>query len=456
VKLLDELRDILRPYRGKKLIVAVSGGVDSAVLLDLLNELRPELTLNLVVAHIDHGLRRGSSKDREFVEALAHGLGLPHVSTRLDLNPKPTQTGAAVPNVEARAREARYRWLESVRKRRKADFIVTAHQADDQVETLFLHLARGTGMQGLSGMRTLSGKVLRPLLAVPRSQVTRYARRRRLKFRRDPTNRNVKHARNRIRHQVIKSLQKINPQLVETVSQSMRVLSNEYEVARMLAARELSQVTVSVGGSGRKLKRTKLMKMDRGLRHLVWREALRQLAGDLRGFALRHLEQLDDLLHRQTGSRAHLPRGVTATRQYDALVLRIGTPVEPPKRVTLAVPGEASFGDRTISAKSVAGARPESSAVAAVMDAAAVGGKLIIRPPRAGDRLKPVGMRGSKLVSDLLTDAKVPRDERSWVPVVVKPGGRGRRQQVVWVVGYRADRRFSPQRGGKRVVLRLT
>lgn len=304
-------------------------------------------------------------------------------------------------------------------------------------------------------MRTLSGKLLRPLLATPRSHLARHARRRKLKFRRDPTNRNVKFARNRIRHQVIRSLRKINPQLVETVSQSMRVFSSEYEVARILAARELDQVTVSTGGTGRKLRRAKLMKMDRGVRHLVWREALRQSAGDLRGFALRHLEQLDDLLHRQTGSRAHLPRGITAARQYDALVLRVGPPTEPPKRTVLPVPGEAGFGDRKISAKTVARARPESSGAAAVVDAEAVGDRLIVRPPRAGDRFKPVGMRGSKLVSDLLTDAKVPRDERPWVPVVVKPGGRGQRQQVVWVAGYRADRRFAPRRGGERAMLQL-
>ncbi|MEX2043353.1 MAG: tRNA lysidine(34) synthetase TilS, partial [Patescibacteria group bacterium] len=394
MKLHDDLRDTLRPYRGKKLVVAVSGGVDSVALLDMLNELRHELRLSLIVAHADHGLRRGSAKDREFVESLAHGLGLPFASTRLDLNP-----GG---NMEARAREARYRWLESVRKRRKADFVVTAHQADDQVETLFLHLARGSGLQGLSGMRMLSGKVLRPLLAVPRSHVVRYARSRKLRFRRDPTNRSVRIARNRIRHQVVRSLRKINPQLVETVSQSMRVFSSEYEVARMLAARELAQVTESTGGTGRKLKRARLMKLDRGVRHLVWREALRQLAGDLRGFALRHLEQLDDLLHRQTGSRAHLPRGVTATRQYDAVVLRVGSAATPPKRVTLPVPGEARFGDRKVSAKTVAKARPEPTGSAVVADVEEIGNKLIVRPPRAGDRFKPVGMRGSKLVSDLL------------------------------------------------------
>ncbi|MEX2430171.1 MAG: tRNA lysidine(34) synthetase TilS [Patescibacteria group bacterium] len=443
----SRLRETLRPFAGKKLIVAVSGGLDSAALLDLLVGLRDALELKLVVAHADHGLRRGSAGDAKFVGELAAGHGLPFAATKLALKPGP--------NEEARAREARYRWLERVRKRRNADFIVTAHQADDQVETLFLHLTRGTGLTGLTGMQLLSGRILRPLLHVPRKDLARYVRRRKLRYRRDPSNRSVRHARNRIRHQVVRSLRKINPQLVETVSQSMRVFSNEYEVVRLLAARELTQVTTKVTGTERGLSRRKLLKLDRAVRHLVWREALRLFAGGLRGFALRHFEQLDDLLGRQTGSRAHLPRGATATRQYDEIILRTGAPTAPPKQVTLRVPGEIRFGDRVVSAKTVSRARPEHTNRTAVVGAPATGSRLIVRPPRAGDQFKPVGMRGSKLVSDLLTNAKVPRDERPWVPVVVKPGGRGRRGEVVWVAGYRADRRFVPKRGDARVVLRL-
>lgn len=447
MELIDQTKETLRPFASSKLVVAVSGGLDSVVLLDLLLQVRDDLQLKLVVAHVDHGLRRGSAKDAAFVRQLAAAHSLQFVETDLGL-----QAGS---NEEARAREARYGWLEQVRKRRQADFIVTAHQADDQVETLFLHLTRGSGLQGLSGMQLVSGKVLRPLLDVPRKALARYARKHKLKYRLDPSNRNIKYARNRVRRQVITSLQKINPQLVETVSQSMRVLSDEYGVIQLLAARELAQVSQAVKGPERKLDRKKLLKLDRAVRHLVWREALRSLVKDVRGFNLRHLENLDDLLSSQTGTLIHLPRGVTARRQYEEIVLRVGPAAESPKAVALPVPGQVKFGDVTISATVVRGGAPATDTQAILVDPEAIGSTLRVRPPRAGDRFKPAGMRGSKLVSDLLTDAKVPRDERPWVPVVVKPGPRrNSRGEIVWVAGHRADRRFAAD-GQSRVLLKV-
>lgn len=456
--LTDEVRETLRPFAGSKLVVAVSGGLDSVVLLDLLLHLRDDLGLKLVVAHADHGLRRASAKDAAFVRQLAAAHSLPFTETELGL-----ETGS---NEEARAREARYGWLEQVRKRRKADYIVTAHQADDQVETLFLHLTRGSGLQGLSGMQLVSGKILRPLLDIPRKTLSRYARKHKLKYRLDASNRNIKYARNRVRRQVVTSLQKINPQLVETVSQSMRVLSDEYSVIRLLSARELSQVSRTVKGPERSLDRKKLLKLDRAVRHLVWREALRALVKDVRGFNLQHLENLDDLLTRQTGALIHLPRGVTARRRYEEIVLRVGPTDGPPKSVTLNIPGRVRFGDVAVSATRVRSGMPETGVNTILVDAEAVGSALTIRPLRAGDRFQPAGMRGSKLVSDLLTDAKVSRDERSWVPIVVAPAtrrsGRPRRLKnsvrggdIVWVAGYRADRRFAVSNDSKMILLKV-
>lgn len=444
MELVDQVRETLRPFKGSKLVVAVSGGLDSVALLDILLKLREDLDLTLVVAHADHGLRRASLKDAEFVRNLAAAHSLPYAETQLKLK--------KASNVEARAREARYKWLEQVRKKRKADFIVTAHQADDQVETLFLHLARGSGLQGLSGMQLVTGKLMRPLLDVPRRTLTRYVRRHKLKYRRDATNRDVQFARNRIRRQVITSLQKINPQLVETVSQSMRVFSDEYGVIQLLAARELAQVSGRTTGTTRHLDRKKLLKLDRAVRHLVWREAIRELVGDLRGLTLRHLENLDELLSLQTGSLIHLPRGLTGRRQYDEVVLRIGPSATVPKAATLPIPGRVSFGEKTVTA-AVIRKEPETHPQAIIVDATAIGKTLRVRPPRAGDRFKPAGMRGSKLVSDLLTDAKVPRDERAWVPVVTTTK---RPRSIVWVAGYRADRRFAAKDNTAKVLLKVT
>ena len=432
-KVIEHVRTRLQVQAGRKLVVAVSGGLDSVALLDILVRLREDLDLRLVVAHLDHGIRRSSVRDAVFVEKLAAGHNLPFVGKRVALSGS---------NLEEQAREARYAFLESVRKRRRADFIVTAHQADDQVETLFLHLTRGAGLAGLSGMKEASGVLLRPLLGISRRDLSRYVRRHRLAYRLDPTNRSLKIARNRVRRQVITSLSRINPQLIETVSQSMRVLDEEYGVLRALAEQEAARVSVGRTKSAVTLSLPKLRKLRKGLRHLVWREIIRELVGDLRGYRLQHLENLDDLLQRRSGSRIHLPHGLRAVREYDHLVLRSGGSARPPTPQRLPVPGTARFGDLVL--KATKSARQADVRV----DATTVGRALRVRPPKVGDRFKPVGLRGSKLVSDLLTDLKVPRDERPWVPVVVTAAG-----DIVWVAGYRADRRFVPRPGRAAVGL---
>ncbi len=437
--MLSQTRETLAPLAGSKLIVAVSGGLDSVALLDILLHLREELGLTLVVAHADHGVRRSSRKDAEFVASLAAHYSLPFAQTKLALAP-----GG---NLEARAREARYRWLEQIRRRRRADYIVTAHQADDQVETLFLRITRGSGLTGLSGMRSDTGRIKRPLLDVPRKDLSRYVRRRRLRYRLDPTNRSVKIARNRVRRQVVTSLSRINPQLIETVSQSMRVLDEEYGVLTALAAQQLAVVTERRTAKSWQAARPKLVALSRGVRHLVWREALRNLLGDLNGLRLSHLENLDDLLLQQTGRQIHLPRGLVASRSYEHIVVKLGNHHQTPTRQTLTIPGEVVFGHYRLRAKRRG--RPAAGSIA--VDATAVSEQLIIRPPKIGDRLRPAGMRGSKLVSDMLTDAKVPRDERPWVPVVTT-----RRGELVWLAGHRADRRFAAKPGQPAVWLSLS
>lgn len=432
MKLADQFRETMVPYRGTKLVVAVSGGLDSVVLLDLLLQVRDQLSLTLVVAHADHGLRRSSAKHAAFVEKLANGYGLPYRATELKLAPQG--------NVEAVAREARYAWLEAVRVEEDAHHVVTAHQADDQVETLLLHLARGSGLAGMAGMQMETGKLLRPLLEVPRKTLTRYARRRKLAYRLDPTNRNVRLARNRIRRQIITSLQKINPQLVETVSQSMRVFSDDYQVLKSLAQTELKKTTLHRRHDFLELDVPELKRLKKGLRHVVWREAVREMAGHLNGFKLRHMENLDDLLDRQAGNRIHLPHALVAHRRSATVAFKIDRDLSPPSAGRLKVPGTLNFGDFNVTA--TRDIRESSSNNEVVVDAESVGPELEVRSPKAGDRFKPVGMRGSKLVSDLLTDAKVPRDERPWVPVVTTQQG-----DIVWVAGYRADRRFLARDG---------
>lgn len=176
-----------------KYIVAVSGGVDSIVLLDVLSK-RPEL--ELVVAHFDHGIRKDSHQDIDFVKKLASRKGLEFATDEGRLGP-----GAS----EEAARKARYEFLKKVQKKHNADAVITAHHQDDLVETAALNLFRGTGPKGLSSMKSRPG-VLRPLLDKPKKDLIKYAKANNLSWRDDPTNLDQKYYRNFIRHSILPKL----------------------------------------------------------------------------------------------------------------------------------------------------------------------------------------------------------------------------------------------------------
>lgn len=176
-----------------KYIVAVSGGVDSVALLHMLHRRSPH---DLIVAHVDHGIRPDSADDARFVEELARTYDLPFVSTRLELGPNAS---------EAAARHARYKWLHSIKAAHGADAIVTAHHQDDVLETIILNLMRGTGWRGLASLRSTDDRH-RPLLTVPKATLTRYAIDHRLEWREDSTNHDTRYTRNYIRHLIMPRL----------------------------------------------------------------------------------------------------------------------------------------------------------------------------------------------------------------------------------------------------------
>lgn len=171
-------------------VVAVSGGVDSVVLLDLLSQ---EPDMKLTVAHFDHGIRDDSAEDRRFVQDLTQRYGLPFVYDEGHLGPDAS---------EARAREARYKFLRQVRQASSARALVTAHHQDDLVETAILNMLRGTGRRGLTSLQS-RGDILRPLLNVPKSDIRAYAQANGLKWREDPSNQDTKYQRNYVRQEIM-------------------------------------------------------------------------------------------------------------------------------------------------------------------------------------------------------------------------------------------------------------
>lgn len=215
-------------------VVAVSGGVDSMVLLDLLAQ---EPGLDLVVAHVDHGIRKDSAEDRKLVESVTGTLSVPFVCLQANLGAKTS---------EATAREVRYAFLNKAKKDTNADGIITAHHQDDLIETAILNMLRGTGRKGLTSLGSDS-KIVRPLLKIPKKDLIKYAKKEGLKWREDSTNIDETYLRNYIRHNyvtkltpgsrqqlldILKTMQTTNPELDALLVKYLQTQSNDGSIDR--------------------------------------------------------------------------------------------------------------------------------------------------------------------------------------------------------------------------------
>ncbi|MFB3816588.1 MAG: tRNA lysidine(34) synthetase TilS [Candidatus Methylomirabilales bacterium] len=423
---------------GERLLVAVSGGPDSMVLLDLVSRLRERLGLRLLVVHVHHGLR-GTAADRDaalvVAAAAARGLGV----TVARLAPAGRRRGESL---QMWARDARYRALEEVREAVQAGRILTAHTEDDQAETLLLHLLRGTGPVGLTGIPAARGPVLRPLLSVSRAEVEAYARARAIAFRRDASNRSEAYLRNRVRRRLLPRLcREYNPRLTESLA-GLAALLREDEAALAVQAAALMRQAVFQDGDTTRVAAGVLRQAPPALRRRVLAEAFRRAAGGRPGLTRRHLEALLRLL--EGGGRVLLPGGCAASRVGDELRLGPARPAPPAPAAAAEVPlrpgvwtawgpGGCRLRVRRVAAP---GRIPRRGGRTEVLTPRLLAEPLSVRGWRAGDRFRPLGLAGQKKLQDFFVDEKIPRTGRGRVPLLLA-GGR-----IAWVVGHRIAEDF--------------
>ena len=407
-----------------RVLVAVSGGADSVTLLRLLHG----LGLDLAVAHIDHGLRGPESDaDAAFVRALAEELGLPVFVERVEVAPG---------NVQAAARAARYAAFGRAARAAGASVLATAHHADDLAETVLMQLARGAGPGGLGGVpvsRPLAPdspvRVVRPLLAVAKADLAACAEAEGWAWREDASNTTGRYRRNRVRHRLL-------PALEEECGDgaARRMAAGALEQQRFVRAVVEPALAACADADARLLRLAPLAALAPPVRRAVLAEALRRWQpGTSRSRAL--LDGIEALVDAPPGRRAG-----PCWRERDAI--RVGETPPPPEdgwavdaERTLATPWGALVWEPHAAYDPLL-AR---DACREVVDAAALAGPLRLRPWRAGDRLQPLGLGGSQLVSDLLTGRKVPPSERARQLVLVAERDGG--EAIVWVVGHRLDER---------------
>jgi len=292
--------------RGETILVACSGGPDSLALLLGLAELAPRLGIRLAVAHLDHGMRgKESAADARAVERRATAMGIPIVSTRVQARAEMRRRGLSG---EAGLRRLRREFLSRAAAETGAGRIALGHTADDQAETLLLRLTRGSGVSGLAAMRPRTGRWIRPLLEVSRPDVLEFLRDRGARPRRDPSNRSLRFARNRLRHEVLPSLRRLNPSVTEALAAAAARLGQVADVLDWIGRKALRQAAAEPVPGGIRLVRATLLRYHPLVRENVLRQAWAAVGPRGRGVTRHHLQAVEALLVRGVGgTRVHLP-----------------------------------------------------------------------------------------------------------------------------------------------------
>jgi tRNA(Ile)-lysidine synthase len=393
---------------GEPLLVMLSGGGDSVCLLDVAMRLEAPVR----ALHVNYGLREGADDDAAFVQDLCRRLAVP-----LELERVALEEGG---NLQERARQVRYALAE---RHAEADY-AAGHTASDQAETVLYRLAVSPGSRALHGMPARRGRLVRPLLGTTRDEVRDYLRSRGLTWREDPSNADRRFARARVRHELLEALRSVGPAPERTIAETARQLREEAEVLDAAVSRALEEL-----GGGPAISLAALREQPPAVRRLV----LRRLAGD------RPVpDSLIDVGERGTKS-IELGDGLRAVAEYGTLRFTRARETEAPKPVELTVPGRVGFGDWEVEAALDA---PGDVSVRADL----LGVTATVRAWREGDRMRPLGLGGTKSLQDLFTDRKVPRELRRTLPVVEAHG------EIVWVAGVALDERFAAPEGAPDAV----
>ena len=422
---------------GSKVLVAVSGGVDSVVLLTALDALASRLGIRLTVAHLDHTLRgAASTEDARTVAALADRLGLQLICERSAVRAAHERHGG---NLEDRARRLRLAFLGHAARSVRAERVALGHHRNDRAETLLFHLARGGGPTGLAAMRPVNGALVRPLIDVTRAEIEEYAHAEGLSWREDASNNDLSLSRNRIRHRVLPLLAQLNPRVIEAIARTADLVAEERDALDLLLEPVWRELRADHTTGHLALSCDRAAALPSPVRHAVLRRAVAEARGHLRGIEKRHLDAVDGLLVAHEGhGEVSLPE-LIVTRTGDHLLFGRGTllrPVTPMRAdVELGRNPIPQFGCAITCAVTQRETTPEEPSSdelhTETADADRVRFPLFLRTRVPGDRFRPLGMRRDKRLQDFLVDARVPRIERDRLPLLCD------QERIVWVVGVR-------------------
>lgn len=430
--------------QGDKILVAFSGGPDSVFLLKFLIKYQRMYKIKIGAVHINHLIRgKEGDEDEKFCEKFCSNEKVVFYTAKRNV---PQYAKKKKISLEEAAREVRYDELSKIRLKFGYDKIATAHNCSDNAETVFLNLIKGAGLKGLSGIPITRGKIIRPILPITKDEIIIYLEKQKVKYVIDKTNTSNEYERNLIRNELIPVVKKhLNPKIEQSVFKSSLVLKKQFEILGSLI-KIISEIMTSKTKYGIELDIDKLSKFD----NKIWTDVIKYSADrnlDV-NLSFNDCNKLASLMTKKIGSKINILQGLSGLRERSKIIIRRLEKQNELSSLEIKVGESVQIGTKKISVDHSELSLNEYSKDKSVefIDADQVSGNFIVRKWKNGDRFYPLGLKGSKKVSDFLNSQKVPVTEKRNQLILLN------KDKIVWVIGFRIDDRFKITNKTQRVL----
>lgn len=445
-KVLKFIDDNSLIQKDDKIVVSLSGGPDSVFLLCFLKKYQKRLSISLSAFHLNHLLRgKNASDDELFCKQLCSSLNIPFFSVRK--NVKQFARNQKI-SIEEAGRILRYSELNKLLKRSRFNKIATAHHSDDNAETVLLNLIKGTGLKGISGIPFIRDNVVRPILVLTKDEILKYLDSQNLKFRIDHTNFEVDMERNFIRNVLLPLIKsRLNPSVENALFNASQNFKSLYSY--LLNSTSGLFKDVRLKNSVLTIPLNKLLLLDVNLLTFSLKELIER--NFLENLTFKDVNSLKTLISKQTGKKIDLSSNLTANKERDVLIISRNEehPNNEIKYLEISVGEEKLLNDSSLSVK-----LSDISKVSIGKDRShefisadnILNDKFVIRNWQNGDKFFPIGMNGSKKISDYLNELKIESGKKKNQLLLLN------RKKIVWVIGYRLDDRFKITSETKNVI----
>lgn len=450
---------------GESVLVAVSGGADSVALLYVLSEVRRQMKFDLEAAHLNHGIRgKAADEDAVFVRSLCQELG---VVCHVEKTDTPSFAKNAKLSMEEAARELRYKFLKDVAITHHHDKIALGHTMNDQSETVLMHLIRGAGLLGVTGMKPISEAApapaegpaprrilfIRPFLPIKRAEIEQFLSTRQIPYREDLSNVDSSLLRNRVRHELVDFLKNYNPRIIEVLASHASLLAQAEDYLSGVTSEAFNNCLRKETKENIELELTRFLAYHSYLQGYILRAAFRKLCGSLKDVGFVHIASIVDLARSgQSGDSIDVSSGISAWLEGQSLFLgrrsklrtdRSAGPgfcvrLEPGKEVLLPelnLRVKSEILRRNGKSRESGGlgenGRLKSGPDRVFFDIGKIELPLVLRNLEPGDTMTLFGMKGTKKIQDVLVNLKIPRSRRKNSTVLCDS------KQILWLVGIR-------------------